>query len=379
MIDSASFILNKDQFILKPDHKLDGKKTHKGRGFSIDSLFCDEYRDRLKRQGIYFPDIRQAKKTTSGNEAREGLEVTESLPKVVYGTNALEVDQNNLSEIYKKTVSYLDQIGVSTSENEIRQAILRRVDFAKIFKIVSYLGEANRAVHTLSSFDYKPRSQFNFTRFNDGGHGSSIKFWNTTQGYVIYDVIGNILTNGHTKAEQIIIDGFHSGSIKRSAIKFELSLERKDSFDALIRTQLKNSEKKKDFYLEDVMHEDLAKAILLKSFDTVFNDSAFCLVSLADLEESKLMAYLDNSCLGMNTKQKLYYWVRMATNFGINGTWEQVRLRCKGGGVDRWKREIAFVLQELGRIDGKVPNLVDFLRAEHERFEIIKPKQNLDL
>jgi hypothetical protein len=67
----------------------------------------------------------------------------------------------------------------------------------------------------------------------------------------------------------------------------------------------------------------------------------------------------------------------MTTKFGIAGVWEQLKQKHKGGSVVRRKKEIALILQELGTISGNVPNLVDFLRAEHDKFEIIKPKGNL--
>ena len=64
----------------------------------------------------------------------------------------------------------------------------------------------------------------------------------------------------------------------------------------------------------------------------------------------------------------------MTAKFGIAGTWERLKVKYKGGSVGRCKKEIALVLQELGQISGNVPNLIEFLRAELERFEVIKPK-----
>ena len=95
------------------------------------------------------------------------------------------------------------------------------------------------------------------------------------------------------------------------------------------------------------------------------------------MEDNKLWAYLEVSGLSQTKQEKLYYWVRMATKFGIAGTWEQLGLKHKGGSVARRKKEIALIIGELGHISGNVPNLIDFLRAEHKKFEIIKPKSEL--
>ncbi len=375
-MDSVLLQLNNEQFELKPDNKFDGRKTRQGKGFTINSDFCESYKKYLKKQGIYCPDINKATKIV-GSERKEVLEIQTSLPKQIYGTNAFEVSSFDTEKFYKRLLFRLDDLGVSTSENELRHTPLRRVDFSKIIILPAYLGEANRAIYALSGFDYKPRSDANFNKFNDGNGGTSIKFWNTTQGLVIYDVIGNLLSNGFTKSENVITDSFRAGKFKRNLVKIELSLERKDSFESVIRHNLKNTEKKRDFYLEDVMSEELVRGVLLKAFDTIFNDVAVGLLSLSEMEDNRLRAYLDNSKISIKKQEKLYYWVRMATNFGISGTWEQIKLRYSGGSVANCKKEVALILQELGRIDGNIPNLIEFLRAELAKFEIIKPKDEL--
>ncbi len=370
MIDSVVFQLDNEQFKLKDNNKLDGRKTHQGKGFQINSAYCEEYKRQLKKKGIYCPDIKNAVKTV-GLESRKILEIQASLSKLLNGTNLFEIDFYNTPRIRKKLLFRLDDLGIITSERELKQAVIRRADFSKIIELPTYLGEANTVVYALSRFDYKPSSHFNFNRFNDGNSGTSIKFWNTTQGYVIYDVLGNILSNGYTIAEKKIIEDFKSGRIKRNLIKFELSLERKDSFEAVIRRRIEN--KKRDFYLEDILNRDLARDILLKAFDTVFNKVALGLISLSEMEDNKLRAYLEGSEISINKQEKLYYWVRMATKNGIAGTWEQIKLKYKGGSVARCKKEIALILQELGKIDGNIPNLIEFLRNEHLKFESIKP------
>lgn len=376
MMDSVLLQLNNEQFELKPDNKLDGRKTRQGKGFTINSNFCESYKKDLKKQGIYCPDINKATKIV-GSERKEVLEIQTSLPKQIYGTNAFEVSSFDAEKFYKKLLFRLDDLGVSTSENELRHTPLRRVDFSKIIILPAYLGEVNRAIYALSGFDYKPRSDANFNKFNDGNGGTSIKFWNTTQGLVIYDVIGNLLSNGFTKSENVITDSFRAGKFKRNLVRIELSLERKDSFESVIRHNFKNTEKKRDFYLEDVMSEELARGVLLKAFDTIFNDVAVGLLSLSEMEDNRLRAYLDNLKISIKKQEKLYYWVRMATNFGISGTWEQIKLRYSGGSVANCKKEVALILQELGRIDGNIPNLIEFLRGELVRFEIIKPRGEL--
>jgi hypothetical protein len=364
--------LNSEQFELKEINKLDGKKTQQGRGFSINSSYCEVYKKEQKKNGIYCPEIRKAIKTSRGGLATEVLEIQVSLPKLIYGGGFFDTDFNDLEKIYSKLLSCLNDLGISTSKDELRHAIIRRADFSKIIRLPPYLGQANQVIYALSKFDYKPSSDFNFHKFNDSTGGAYIKFYNSTQGYVIYDKMGEILNNGYTDLERNVIERFKAGKLKRGALRFELSLQRKDSFEAIVRRYIKN--KKKDFYLEEILSEDLAKAVLLNAFDKVFNNIALGLLTLSEMEDNRLRAYLDNSTISIKKQQNLYYWVRMATNIGISGTWEQIRLKYKGGSVDRCKKEVSLILQELGKIDGNTPNLIAYLRSEHKKFEIIKGK-----
>lgn len=375
MIDSVVLILNSDQFELGPNNKLDGRKTQHGRGFVINSEYSETYNKNLKKQGFYCPSITKAVKTNSIEGPKEILEIQASLPKLLYGSNLFEIDSEDLEKIYTTLLNCLDGLGIITSKENIKKAIIKRADFSKIIKLPPELGEANKVVETLSRFDYKPRSDYNFHKYNDGNHGRCIKFWNTTQGYVVYDVIGNILTNGYTKTEKTIKEGFSRGQIKRTALRFELSLERKDSFDSVVRKRIQNKEKNRDFSLEDILNENLSKKILLDVFDNVFNNVSIGLITLSEMEENKLRAYLDDSDISVKKQEKLYYWARMTTNFGIGGTWEQIKLKYKGGSVPNCKKEISLILTALGRINGNTPNLIKFLRNKHEEFEIIKLKK----
>lgn len=377
MIDSAVFNLDSDQFELRQDNKLDGRKTQQGRGFVINSEYCDEHIKKLKKQGIYCPSITKAHKTNSKTGTREVLEIQCSLPKLLYGSSLFEIDSEDLEKIYSCLLTRLDDLGIITTKEKLQKAIIRRVDFSKIIKLPERLGEANWVVEKLAKFDYKPSSDYNFHKYNDGNHGRSIKFWNTTQGLSVYDIIGNILSNGFTKTENTIIKGFRDGIVKRTALRVELSLERKDSFEAIIRNRTKGAEKKRDFYLEDIFNESLSKKILLDIFNKVFNNSALGLITLSEMEDNVLRAYLNNSKLSVKLQEKMYYWVRMATNFGISGTWEQIKLKYNGGSVATCKKQISLILAELPKIDGGLPNLIQFLRQELEKFEAIKPKRDL--
>ncbi len=376
MIDSVVLQLNSGQFKLREKNRFNEAKKQQGRGFSVDTRYCSEYAKSWKKRGVYCPIFGLLTRAQGLAKPQEVLEIQVSLQKLVHGTNLFDVDGNDLDTIFQKLLFFLDELGVDTTKEELRKAIVRRADFSKIIKLPDYLGKADEIIRLLARFNYKSQSEFRLSEYSEGNEGISIKFHNSTQGYAIYDKFGEILSQGFTKQEMTLKRLYEEGKLKRNAVKFELSLQRKDSFEAVVSRRTKTG-KKKNFYLEEILDRDLAQSILCDAFEKIFNNVAVGLVTLSQMEDNKLRVYLESSSLSQAKQEKLYYWVRMATNFGVAGTWEQLKLKYKGGSVDRRKKEIALILQELGQISGNVANLIDFLRAEHKKFELIKPKNEL--
>ncbi len=376
MIDSVVLQLHSEQFKLRDKNRFNEGKKQQGRGFSVDTRYCSEYAKSWSRKGIYCPIFGLPTRTKGLSEPQEVLEIQASLPKLVHGTNLFGVDKDDLNIIFEKLIFFLNDLGVDTIKENLQKAIVRRADFSIIIKLPDYLGRADEVVRILAQFNYKQQSEFRLSEYSDGGEGVSVKFFNRTQGYAIYDKFGEILSRGFTKQEMKLKELYEQGKQTRNALKFELSLQRKDSFEAVVNRRVKTG-KKKDFYLEELLDKDLTKSILCDVFEKVFSDIAVGLITLSQMEDNKLYAYLESSGLSQTKQEKLSYWVRMATKFGIAGTWEQLKIKYRGGSVARRKQEVALILQELGQINGNMPNLIGFLRTEHEKFEIIKPKSNL--
>ena len=376
MIDSIVLQLQSGQFRLREKNRFNEARKQQNRGFSVDTRHCNEHATSWRKKGVYCPMFTLPMRTKGLSEPQYDLEIQTSLPKLVHATNLFDVDRTDLGLIFEKLIFFLDDFGIDTAKTELEKGIIRRADFSRIFILPDYLGRANEVVRTLAYFDYKPQSDFRTRDYCIGNEGIANKFLNTTQGYVVYDKFAEILSKGFTKQEMKLKELYEQGRIKRNALRFELSLQRKTSFEAVVNRRVKTG-KKKDFYLEEILDEDLARNILRDAFEKVFSNLAVGLISLSQMDDNKLWAYLDGSGLSQNKQEKLYYWVRMATKSGIDGTWEQMKLKLKGGSVSQRKKEVSLALQELGTISGKVPNLIDFLRSEHDRFEIIKPKVNL--
>ena len=372
MIDSIVLLLRENTFKLRENNQFDATKSHRTRGYTAISAYCETYTKKQKTNGRYFPQIQIPKKKEGNSEFRAGLEIQVSLQKLLHGTNLFEVDETDIESINEKLVGCLNEIGVMATKESVRVAVAKRIDFAKVIKTLDYLGTAREIIHILSRFNYKPQSRFRYREILDGNNGAVMKFINNTQGYAIYDKFGEILSEGYTTREKQIIQHLNAGKLRRNALKFELSLQRKDSLEAVLRRKI--PDKKKDFHLHEVLKRELAQELLLDAFDKVFNNVAVGLISLGEMQENELLAYLEISGMSQKLQEHLHYWVRMATRNGIAGTWEQLKAKYKGGSVGRHKKDIALALAELKQISGNTPNLIAFLRSEHQKFEIIKPK-----
>jgi len=374
MIDSISLQLRKGQYKLNPINKFDGLSIKKIKGFSSKTMFCKSYNKALKDNHIYLPMIEIVNKVQGSIMTQEELNIQASLGKLLYGSNVFGVDEGDLKVIYKRILIALNSVGVQTSINEIKQAIIRKVDYSIVIIIPTYFGTIDIVIQHLFPFNYKFRSEFDYMRFKKGG--SLIRFANRSQKYTAYDKIEEIFNHGYTKTENTIMEAISSGTSKRNLLKFELSFLRKDSFKKSMRVRIG---KKKEYYLEDILKLDLARNILLDIFDSVYNYSTVKLISLSEMKDNELWLYLINSKLTQKQRETLFYWSRMATKNGIDGAFSIIKQTYKGGSVARKKKEITSMLQKLDPIDKNTPNLINFLRNAHKEFKIIKPKRNVHL
>lgn len=377
MIDSVTLQMDKG-FRIRNRKLFDGKVTKQvNKSFSVVSSFSNKAKE-LKKQGRYFPSVRPSNKTVkrfNGTvEKVETLEIQVSLSKLLYGCNIFDVDIDEYEEIVSKLVSALKELEIDTDKDAIKNAIVKRVDLAKVIKLPDYMGTAKQVIKKLSAFDFKPSSDFQYKQYFDPSDGISLKFWNKTQGYVVYDKISEIVGNGYTLFEQDVIKAVEEDKLKKHIIKFELSLQRKQSLEAVLKRHIPKPQN--NYRLYDLLYNKKAvRDILLETFNKVYGQTNIALVSLSEMKENELEQYLVSRKLKPKTKGWLYYLVNKTTKIGVKGMWEELRRELRGGSFDRYKRDIAEILAELGEINGNTANLIGYLRSQHEQFEMIKPKR----
>jgi len=375
MIDTVTLKIIKNNFQILKENKLDGLRKHKVQNrFEISSQYCKKYRDQKKREGQYFPVITVQKGRDSNNDELNSLEIQVSLPKLIYGTNLYEIDLSDLDLIYQKLLNNLLEIGIKTDKSSLQTATIKRIDFSKVIRLPAELGTANQAIKKISEFDIKQSSKVSLKEYSKEDQkikGISFKFLNTTQGYAIYSKFGEILANGYTEMEKMIIQKINLEDFKDNAIRFEFSLQQKKSVNAELKKFIHY--KKQDFYLYDVIKDqNIARQILLNVFDKIFQPQYINLLSLSEMNNNLLEQKLNSQNLSIINHSLLHYLAERTTKIGVSATFEELKAKLKGSSFDRYKKKLKNLLLNLDKIENPTYNLIQFLRKEHNDFKLIK-------
>lgn len=379
MIDSvtiriARFIVYSDEFFTKAQfQELKGKFGVFGRY----STRYTDYAQRCKAEGRYFPQvhlIERMKRTKRGMvPVDRHLAVQVSLPKLVFGSSIFDVDERLLPVVAQKIVEALGEIKVGVTPNDVLGAIVARVDYSKILQISPSFGTTAQMLRALMPYDLKQSSDFNRRDYHDGKDGFYLKFYNSSQGFVIYDKFDEIVANGKTKLEQEIARQYKAGKWTKGALRIELSLEKKQSVETTLH-QFSDTGKKKDFTLREAARTDIAKVCLLRTFENVYVKDFNRLVRLSGLKDTELLRLIGEHAPDFRDRAILYYLAHSVRDHGLKGAIEALKREVSPASVGRYKKAIETVL---GKVEAKkdVVGVVPYLHRKLKTFRPVLPKK----
>ncbi len=377
MIDSVVLQLEQGEFSFVENGFFDATNIKQlNSTVSVKTLFSNFYK-KIKTQKRYFPMITPKVQTIRRGRDFEKvytIEVQVSLPKLLYGTNLWEITEVDLPTIYTRLQAVLKEAGVGVEIENVKNAVLKRVDFSKLLRLPSIYGSARAVIKQFSSMGKKQRTEWRLRDYIDDSDGCALKYHNLTQGYCIYDKFGEVIANGFTNIEEEWIEWMKEHKQKRNLIRFEFSLQRQQSLDAFLRRRIEG--KKKDFTLADVMNIELAKKILLEVFDTTFDNQFACIVTLAEMRENEIERKLIEKNLTLDKHAKLSYLVNKAVKIGVQAVLTELKGRYGESTCHRFKKDIIEITSEVGEIQGETPHLILYLREKHEQFELFTPRRS---
>lgn len=377
MIDSVTlritdFIVYSDKHFTKAHHKeLKGE-------FGVFGVYTTRYTtypQQCAKEGRYFPQvtiIERKRRTKRGMmPASRDLLVQVSLPKLVFGTSIFDFDERLMSVAASRISETLKEIGLGVSPEVVLKAVVTRVDFSKIIQIAPSYGTTDRILRALAPYDMKQSSDFNRRDYHDGRDGFYVKFYNSSQGLVLYDKFDEIVANGKTNLEQEIARQYKQGKWTKGALRIELSLQKKQTVDSAMRQFTRT--KKMQFTLQEVAKNALAKSCLLRVFESVYVTDFNRLVRLAGLKDTELVQVIENHTDNFRDRAVLYYLAHRIRDRGLKAVIEDLKRQTSPATVGRYKRAVEAVL---GDVEAKHDKMspVSYLHRKLKAFRPVLPK-----
>jgi len=235
-----------------------------------------------------------------------------------------------------------------------------------------HLGTAVQAVRKLSIFDHKPRSKFRIRDYENGS-GVSFNFNNGIRGFCGYCKYSEIIASGYTSEEEKIKNEVLNGQQRKDIFRLEPAFFKKQSLEAVLRRFIPN--KKKDFTLNDIFtNGNISQKILLEEFDKIFNPLNMALINMSEMKDNQLEYILRNKGFDFDERALLYYMVNIAINFGLNQLWKELKEEMSNSKFYRNRKEVLEIVKKLDEFKEPTVNLIEFLRGELVKFELIKPE-----
>ncbi len=377
MIDSitihiSDFITYSDEYFTKAQYQeLKGEFGIFGRYTSRYTTYAQT----CKAEGRYFPQvhiIERSRRTKRGMiPVYRRLVVQVSIPKLLFGTSIFDIDERLIPLAVQKLCDSLKEIKIGVTSENILNALVYRVDYSKIIQVSPSFGTTDHILRALAPYDLKQSSDFNRSHYHDGRDGFYLKFYNSSQGFVIYDKFDEIVANGKTKLEQAIAREYKAGKWTKGALRIELSLEKKQTVDTVLRTHVKD--KKKDFTLLEVARTEIAQACLLKVFENIYIADFSRLVRLSGLKDVELEQFIKEYAKDFRDRALLFYLAHQVRRHGLKTTVGYLKDEVSSATLFRYKRAIE---QILSRAEAKkdVVSVVPYLYRKLKIFRPVLPK-----
>lgn len=382
MLDSVT--IQTDQFVTYSEEFFTKAQHHDLAGeFGIFGRYTSRYTNypqTCKAEGRYFPQVHLVERLRRGKAGfvpvARLVMIQVSLPKLVFGTSIFDLDERLLPLATQKLSDALKEIKIGITPENILNAIVTRVDYSKILKISPSYGTTDRILRALAPYEMKQSSDFNRRDYHDGRDGFYVKFFNSSQGFVIYDKFDEIVANGKTKLEQEIARQYKDGKWTRGALRIELSLQKKQTVEMTLRRfpEFSDATKRKDFTLRDVAKTHIAKDCLLRAFDSVYVKDFNRLVRLADLKDAELLRIIDEEVDDFRDRAIFYYLAHRIRAQGLKRAIEEMKRKASSATVGRYKRAVESILSKT-EAKKNVVGIVPYLRHKLEDFTPVLPKK----
>lgn len=380
MIDSV--VLKLPDFVLYRDDHFTQRKYQELKGkFGVYGKFWTRYTtypQQARKEGKYFPQVaiihreRRVKGGQGKMQTDRHLLVQVSIPKLIYGVNLFDIDERLLPVFAHKLRQALLYIHLDVSEQAILNGIVQRVDYSKVIKTSPSYGTSTAIMQELAGYDAKQSSDFNLRDVRSGRDTSYIKFYNSSQGFVVYDKFDELTVNGKTKLEQELARAYQRGQYKHGAMRLELSLQKKQTVDSVLRRYHKH--KRSSFTLIEAARADISQAVLLDTFEKIYIKGFTGIVYLSRLKEKDLLHQVRQHTDNLNHQALLYYLAHRVRDVGLKTATDELKGQVSASTISRYKKRVEDILLAASAKRDKV-NVIAYLHRKLQSFTPVMPKE----
>ncbi len=338
-----------------------------------------------KKQGIYTPFItlleRRATKEQKANPLGQfSLEVQVSLPKLLWGISLWEVGIDDFEKIIKTLSESLSRYyKISVSIDAIRDASVKRIDFSKNLRIPMKYGNVYSVLSHLFGVSEKQRSDMILQRYGILNGAHSLKFYNSTQGLIFYDKLGQMLDEAHTKEEKQVQKWIVDTKQPRNVLRIELSLEKQQSMSAVL-SRITGHKQRYWTFADIFSYPDISKNLLLETINIIFPDRYVIAVGLIEQNYRAYNETVKRLDLSFAEKSQLFYMLYNTATYGAKNFEGELKSVMPATTFRNYKNKMDELCKKAVVQEDNSPYLLMWLQEELKKFELFSgdnPRQLL--
>jgi len=307
MIDTIAIMLSKDDFKITNHNAFtpstQGFFSHPflpmSRGFfsCIQNASAED-----KKKGIYKPQLTITKRIRKGGY-NLALKIQFSAPKLLYGNNFDELENNDKEKVLKTLQSRLLDMGIEVSLDKLLLAELGAVHYGK--NIILNTGSVSLVNRMIAKMNISKRLDISKTDFRNDGH--AIRFHTNTYEMTFYDKVKDLQQAKISEKRALENDNYLQNNLftkeersKLQVLRIEIRLNTKKKIREHL---LKNGCNPKATNFNALFNKEFARKVLL-SFWNKYITPSISTVILA--EENKEILYYNLIHKGYNNKKATY-------------------------------------------------------------------------
>jgi hypothetical protein len=205
------------------------------------------------------------------------LKIEFSAPKILFGNNVEELEENNFDEVVRILQCRLKDMGVIVWKKFIEEAEILSFHVSKNIKLSNGY-TSSLAIKELSKLDLSKRFDFDEKKYRN--NGEVIQFYTNSHSFVIYDKINDLvkpkkraIDKDQTSKQLSIFDYLKAKDIRTELLRLEVRLTHKRKINQV----LEKSGYAINPIFKDIFKKEICKTILSSYWFIFFSDNKFLL------------------------------------------------------------------------------------------------------